>query len=89
MTETTAVVNTPDPYHTVEGSMTRTVRIIGLSIAGTVLLAIVLGAWRGATSPLPGKSAIVDGLMIAEVVFGSALILLGSVVEGFGQRFGR
>lgn len=64
--------------------MTRTVRIIGLGIAGTVLLAIVLGVWRGATSPLPGKGAVVDGLMIAEVVFGSALILLGSIVEGFG-----
>jgi len=64
--------------------MTRTVRVIGLGIAGTVLLAIALGVWRGATSPLPGKGAVVDGLMIAEVVFGAALILLGSVVEGFG-----
>ncbi|HVA64899.1 MAG TPA: hypothetical protein VNF74_14330 [Terriglobales bacterium] len=65
--------------------MTRTVRILGLGIAGVVLLAIGLGAWRGATSPLAGKGAVVDGLMIAEVVLAAALILLGSIVEGFGH----
>jgi hypothetical protein len=73
-----------DPYHTVEGEMTLTVRVIGLGIASMVLLAIALGIWRAATSPLPAKGAIVDGLMLAEVVFAGALILLGSIVEGFG-----
>ena len=75
--------NAPDPYHTVEGQMTRTVRIIGLGMA-IVLLTIVLGVWHGATSPWTSKGSVVDRLMIAEVVFASALILLGSIVEGFG-----
>lgn len=70
--------------HVVEGEMTLAVRIIGLGIAGMVLLAIVLGFWRGLTSPHVGKAAIVDGLMLSEVIFASALILLGSIVEGFG-----
>ena len=64
--------------------MTRTVQVIGLGIAGMVLLAVLMGILRGVTSPLSGKDAVVDGLMIVEVVFASALILLGSIVEGFG-----
>jgi hypothetical protein len=82
--ETAGAENAPDPYHTVEGSMTRTVQVIGLGIAGMVLLAVLMGILRGVTSPLSGKDAVVDGLMIVEVVFASALILLGSIVEGFG-----
>ncbi|WP_038086971.1 COX15/CtaA family protein [Acidihalobacter prosperus] len=73
-----------DPKHVVEGEMTLTVRIIGLGIGSLVLLAIVLGIWRGLESPLPLKGAIVDGLMLSEVIFAIALILLGSIVEGFG-----
>jgi hypothetical protein len=64
--------------------MTPAVRLVGLGIAGMVLLAVALGVWRGATSPLPGKEAVVDGLKLAEVFFACALILLGSIVEGFG-----
>lgn len=70
--------------HVVEGEMTLTVRIIGLGIGSIVLLAILLGIWRGLTSPLPGKEALVSGLMMSEVIFAIALILLGSIVEGFG-----
>lgn len=80
----TGMQTSADEKHVVEGEMTLTVRVIGVGIASMVLLAILLGLWRGATSPLPGKGAIVDGLMIAEVIFASALILLGSIVEGFG-----
>ncbi|AOV17106.1 cytochrome C oxidase assembly protein [Acidihalobacter aeolianus] len=70
--------------HVVEGEMTLTVRIIGLGIGSIVLLAILLGLWKGLTSPLPGKEALVSGLMMSEVIFAIALILLGSIVEGFG-----
>ncbi len=71
-------------HHAVEAEITLTVRVIGLGIAAMVLLAIGLGVWRGATGALPGKDAVAAGLTLAEVVFAAALILLGSVVEGFG-----
>ena len=74
-----------DPYHTVEGPLTPGVRVLGLGIAGAVLLAIGLGAWRAVTSRQPGLGATADGLLLAEVVLSGALILLGSVVEGFGS----
>ncbi len=64
--------------------MTLTVRVIGVLIGGMVALAIGLGLWRGLTSPLPARQACVAGLTIAEVIFAAALILLGSIVEGFG-----
>ena len=70
--------------HAVEGEMTRTVRVIGAGIAGMVLLAIGAGLWRGASSGLPLKEACAAGLILAEVIFAAALILLGSIVEGFG-----
>ena len=76
--------NAAQTKHVVEGEMTLTVRIIGIGIASLVALAIVLGIWRGLTSPHLGKAALVDGLMLSEVVFAAALILLGSIVEGFG-----
>jgi hypothetical protein len=75
---------TAENKHVVEGEMTLTVRIIGLGIGTMVVLAIVLGFWRGLSSPHVGKAALVDGLMVSEVIFASALILLGSIVEGFG-----
>lgn len=70
--------------HVVEGQMTLTVRLIGLGIAAMIVLAIVLGSWRGLVSPLPTRGAIVVGLSTAEVIFAAALVLLGSIVEGFG-----
>ncbi|APZ42837.1 cytochrome C oxidase assembly protein [Acidihalobacter ferrooxydans] len=76
--------NAAETQHVVEGEMTLTVRIIGLLIAGMVALAVALGIWRGLVSPATGKAAIVDGLMISEVIFAAALIMLGSIVEGFG-----
>lgn len=64
--------------------MTLTVRIIGLGIAGMVLLAIAVGVWRGLVSTQPAREAVVAGLISAEVIFAAALVLLGSIVEGFG-----
>ncbi len=70
--------------HVVEGEITRTVRTIGLLIGSLLLLAVALGVWRGLTSPETGKAAVVAGLVLAEVIFSAALIMLGSIVEGFG-----
>ncbi len=64
--------------------MTLTVRIIGLGIAAMIVLAVVLGSWRGLVSPLPTREALVVGLSTAEVIFAAALVVLGSIVEGFG-----
>lgn len=64
--------------------MTLTVRIIGLGIAAMIVLAVVLGSWRGWVSPLPTRAALVVGLSTAEVIFAAALVVLGSIVEGFG-----
>ena len=76
--------NAAEAKHVVEGEMTLTVRIIGLLIASMVALAIVLGLWRGLFGAATGKAALVNGLVIAEVFFAAALIMLGSIVEGFG-----
>ncbi|HUX66156.1 MAG TPA: hypothetical protein VMV31_01565 [Terriglobales bacterium] len=74
-----------DPHHTVAAAVTRAARVLGLGIAGAVLLALGLGVWRAATSPAAGKGALVDGLLLAQVILTAALILLGSMVEGFGH----
>lgn len=84
MSNTTETQTITDPKSVVEGEMTLTVRIIGLGIGSIVLLAIILGIWRGIESPLPLKQATVAGLMLSEAIFAIALILLGSIVEGFG-----
>ena len=68
----------------IEGEMTRTVRVIGLLIAGLVTAALVAGIWKGTTSVHPGTGALVDGLLWSEVILAGILILLGSIVEGFG-----
>lgn len=73
-----------ETQHVVEGEMTLTVRIIGMLIASMIALAIGLGVWRGLGDAAAGMAAISDGLMIAEVFFAAALIMLGSIVEGFG-----
>ena len=82
--EPAAQAPSAEQRYAVEGEMTLTVRVVGLAIGAMVLLAIALGVWRGATSALPLAGAVVAGLTLAEVVFAAALILLGSIVEGFG-----
>lgn len=79
MTSQPAAATTP-----VDGVAGPAVRVIGASIAGLLALAVVLGLWRALTSPAGGTGAVVQGLMLAEVVWAVALVLLGSIVEGFG-----
>ncbi len=79
-----AVQPSAETGHVVEGQMTLTVRLVGLAIAGMVVLAIALGLWRGVSSVQPAREAVVTGLITAEVIFAAALVLLGSIVEGFG-----
>lgn len=68
----------------IEGEMTSAVRVIGLVIAGLVAGAILLGLGRASTSAQPGAAALVSGLFFTEVALAGILILLGSIVEGFG-----
>jgi hypothetical protein len=77
----------PDPndtHHVVEGELTWLVRTVGLCIGGLLALGIVLGLWRWATSPASGLAAVAAGLLVAQIVFSGVLIMLGSIVEGFG-----
>lgn len=64
--------------------MTPMVRLFGFFVASLVGLALLLGGWRWMMSSHQGTGAIVDALMLAQVVLASVLILLGSIVEGFG-----
>jgi hypothetical protein len=70
--------------HVVEGEITWTVRAFGLGVAGLLLLAAGLGTWGGVTAPKPGVAALVHGLLTVQAVLAGVLIMLGSVVEGFG-----
>lgn len=68
----------------VEGELTPTVRAVRLVIAALVVGAVVAGFWRAFSSPLHGKAALLSGLLVAQVFLAAILILLGSLVEGFG-----
>ncbi|HET9099940.1 MAG TPA: hypothetical protein VFN62_06080 [Acidobacteriaceae bacterium] len=68
----------------VEGQMTPAVRVIGLLMAFLVMGALVAGIWKASTSPQSAKAAIVGGLYLTQVILSGILILLGSLVEGFG-----
>lgn len=80
--DTTAAAPTSS---TVDGEITRTVRVIGVVLASLVVGAIVAGVWKASGSAQPGKTALVDGLFLTEVLLAGVLILLGSLVEGFGH----
>ncbi len=67
-----------------EGEMTRTVRVIGLVMAGLVAGALLAGLWKASTGVQPGTAALVGGLFLTEVILAGVLILLGSIVEGYG-----
>lgn len=60
------------------------VRLVRLLIAALVVGAIAAGVWRGSTSPETGKAALVSGMYLTESALAGILILLGSLVEGFG-----
>ncbi len=68
----------------VEGEFTTTVRLVRLLITLLIIAAVVAGVVRGITTSATGKAAVVDGLYLTEAGLASVLILLGSLVEGFG-----
>ena len=68
----------------VDGVMSRTVRVIGVLIASLVVVAIAGGILRGSLGPHVGKAAVVSGMFLTQVILAAVLILLGSIVEGFG-----
>ncbi|HUY80092.1 MAG TPA: hypothetical protein VMU92_00005 [Acidobacteriaceae bacterium] len=68
----------------VDGEMTRAVRVIGLVMACLVVGAILAGIWKASVGVQSGKAALVGGLFLTEVILAGILILLGSLVEGFG-----
>jgi hypothetical protein len=68
----------------VEGEITTTVRLVRLLITALVVAAVVAGIARGLTTPASGKAAVVSGMYLTETALAAILILLGSLVEGFG-----
>jgi hypothetical protein len=64
--------------------MTRVVRVVGGLITGMLLAAVLAGLWRGVTSQQGLLTDVINGLKASEVGFAIVLILLGSLVEGFG-----
>ncbi|MDA8113410.1 MAG: cytochrome C oxidase assembly protein [Acidithiobacillus sp.] len=80
-TSDTAVTELP---HAIEGEMTRVVRVVGGLITGMLLAAVLAGLWRGVTSQQGLLTDVINGLKASEVGFAIVLILLGSLVEGFG-----
>jgi len=68
----------------VAGETTPTVRLVRLLTAAWLVGAVVAGVWRGIAVAEPGRSAVVDGLLVTQVALAAILILLGSFVEGFG-----
>ena len=64
--------------------MTPVVRLVGGLITGMLLAAVLAGLWRGLTSQQGLLTDVINGLKASEVGFAIVLILLGSLVEGFG-----
>ena len=87
----TSATTGPDPRSrarerasVVDGEITATVRLVRLLITGLILAAVIAGVVRGLTTSATGKAAIVDDLLLTEAGLATILILLGSLVEGFG-----
>jgi hypothetical protein len=79
----------PDPRLTsasseVEGEMTTMVRLVRLLITVLIVAAVGAGIVRGLTTSASGKAAVVSGMYLTETGLAAILILLGSLVEGFG-----
>lgn len=68
----------------IAGEMSRGVRIIGIAMACLVAGAILAGILKAGAGLQAGRSAIVAGLFVTQVILAGILILLGSTVEGFG-----
>lgn len=79
----------PDPRLTsassvVEGEITTTVRLVRHLITVLIVAAVGAGLARGLTTSASGKAAVVSGMYLTETALAAILILLGSLVEGFG-----
>lgn len=68
----------------VEGETTPTVRLVRLLTAAWVVGAVAAGVVRFVATAGTGRTALVDGLLLTQVALAALLILLGSLVEGFG-----
>ncbi len=64
--------------------MTPAVRMVRFVVAGLVLGSILIGVWEAAGGPMRGRAAFVNGLFLTQIALAGVLILLGSIVEGFG-----
>lgn len=73
-----------DPSSVIEGEITTTVKLVRAFITLLVVAAVVAGVVRGFAVTDGGKAAVVSGLLLTETVLAAILILLGSLVEGFG-----
>lgn len=68
----------------VEGELTPTVHLVRLLITALIVAAVVAGIVRGLTSSESGKAAVLSGMYLTQTALAAILILLGSLVEGFG-----
>ena len=73
-----------DIPHAVDSEVTGSVRRANRVVLVLVVLAVVLGVGRTLSSPAAMQDALTQGLMTSEVALGFILVLLGSLVEGFG-----
>lgn len=76
--------SSPDRHHVVEGEMTGLVRLVGLAIGTALAAAILLGLWEGALDADTLRGRMAHGLLVTQIIFAAVLIMLGSLVEGFG-----
>jgi hypothetical protein len=87
VSETTA--DEPGPVPTaassvVDGEITTTVRLVRLLITVLVVAAVAAGIVRGLTTSASGTDAVISGMYLTQASLAAILILLGSLVEGFG-----
>lgn len=68
----------------VEGELTPAVRGVRFVMAALVVGSILVGAWETASGQPQGRAALVNGLLLTQISLAGVLILLGSIVEGFG-----
>ena len=72
------------PASVVEGEITTTVRVVRLLIALLLAAAVAAGIARGVAGSQSGTGAVVGGMLLTQAALAAILILLGSLVEGFG-----
>jgi hypothetical protein len=68
----------------VDGEITRTVRAARFLITVLVVAALGAGVVGYLMTSASGAAAVVDGMLVTQAALAAILILLGSLVEGFG-----